>query len=167
MSNINEKKLVHEYNPSLRINENEKNINLSLNLLSFKVGLGKGYYKFENGTVVTATQYLGENKDLVGNAKKHRKALNEYCVGIARAILVLGRLVFEKNTDENDTIELTDKDGFLVSDEELQNQYRQDFQAGLMSKLTYLMKARGMSKEQAINEIKLINNDNPSLEDVI
>ncbi len=167
MENVNDKTLIQEYNPNLRMEDNEKNVNLALNLFSFKIGLGKGFYKFENGTVVTATQYLGENKDLVDNAKKHRKALNEYCVGIARAILVLGRLVFHENVDENDKISLTDKDGFLVSEEELQEQYRQDFQAGLMSKLTYLMKARGMSKQQALDEIALINESNPKIEEVI
>jgi len=167
LSNTNEDTLIHEYNPDLRGEENEKIVNFALNLYSFKLGLGKGYYKFENGTVVTATQYLGENKDLVGNAKKHRRALNDYTVGIAKAILLLGRILFKKGTDENDTIQLTNKDGFLVSDEELQDQYRQDFQAGLMSKLTYLMKARGMTKEQAQAELKLVKADNPSMDDLL
>lgn len=167
MNSINEEPLIHEYNPDLRIDDNEKAINLSLNLYSFKLGLGKGYYKFENGTIVTATQYLGENKDLVGNAKKHRSALNEYCVGLARSILLLGRLVFGEQLNENDEMDLIDKDGFLVSDEELQEQYRQDFQAGLMSKLTYLMKARGMTEEQAKNELELAREDNPQLKDLI
>ena len=167
LSNTNEDTLIHEYNPDLRGEENEKIVNFALNLYSFKLGLGKGYYKFENGTVVTATQYLGENKDLVGNAKKHRRALNDYTVGIAKAILLLGRILFKKGTDENDTIQLTNKDGFLVSDEELQDQYRQDFQAGLMSKLTYLMKARHMTKEQAQAELELVKADNPSMDDLL
>lgn len=167
MSNVNEDTLIHEYNPDLRAEEGEKRINMALNLYSFKIGLGKGYYKFENGTVVTATQYLGENKDLVGNAKKHRRALNSYTVGIARAILLLGRILFNENTDENDEIQLTNKDGFLVSDEELQEQYRQDFQAGLMSKKTYLMKARGMTEEQALKELEEVQKDNPTLESLL
>ena len=167
MSSANDDTLIHEYNPDLRVEENEKGTNFALNLYSFKIGLGKGYYKFENGTVVTATQYLGENKDLVGNAKKHRRALNDYTTGIARAILLLGRILFNKGTDENDNIQLTNKDGFLVSDEELQDQYRQDFQAGLMSKLTYLMKARHMTKEQAEAELELVKKDNPSMDDLL
>jgi len=167
LSNANDDALIHEYNPDLRAEENEKIVNFALNLYSFKIGLGKGYYKFENGTVVTATQYLGENKDLVGNAKKHRRALNDYTVGIARAILLLGRILFKKGTDENGNINLTNKDGFLVSDEELQEQYRQDFQAGLMSKKTYLMKARGMTEEQALAELKLVKEDNPSMDDLL
>ena len=167
MSSANEDTLIHEYNPNLRVNENENAVNLALNLYSFKLGLGKGRYKFEGGSVVTATQYIGENQDLVSNAKKHRSALNDYTVGIARAILLLGRLLFSANTDENDEIQLTNKDGFLVSDEELQEQYRQDFQAGLMSKLTYLMKARGMTEEQARKELALVREDNPSIKELI
>lgn len=167
LDSVNDKELIHEYNPDLRTDENEKGINLNLNLFSFKLGLGKGRYKFENGTVVTATQYVGENQDLVQNAKKHRNALNEYTVGIARSVLLLGKLLFGYNLDENDDISLTNKDGFLVSDEELQEQYRQDLDKGLMSKLTYLMKARGMTKEQAQQELALAREDNPQLSDLI
>lgn len=166
MDNIEQEPLIHEYNPDLRIADNETSINLSLNLLAFKMGMGK-YYRFDNGTVVTATQYIGENKDLVSNAKKHRSAVNEYTVGIARAILLVGRLLFNEQVTEEDTITLTDKDGFLISDEELQERYRQDFQAGLMSKKSYLMKARGYSEEQAIKELQEINAETPSVEAII
>ena len=167
LSNTNDQTLIHEYNPDLRAEDNEKIINFALNLFSFKIGLGKGFYKFENGTVVTATQYLGENKDLVGNAKKHRRALNTYTVGIARAILLLGRILFGEKVNEDDKIQLTNKDGFLISDEELQQQYREDFKNGLMSKVTYLMKARGMSEEQAKQEIEKANQDNVGIDDIL
>lgn len=166
MDNVTEKPLIYEYNPSLRISENEQAINLALNIFAFKCGMGK-YYRFDNGTVVTATQYIGENKDLVSNAKKHRSAVNEYVVGIAKAILFLGRTLFKQPVTEEDEINLTDKDGFLISDEELQDRYRQDFQAGLMSKKSYLMKARGMSEEQALKEIADANADNPTVEQII
>lgn len=166
MDNITESPLIHEYNPDLRVTDNEKAVNFALNMYAFKIGLGK-YYRFENGTVVTATQYIGENKDLVANAKKHRNAVNEYTVGIAKAILFIGRILFNEDVTEEDEIELTDKDGFLISDEELQDRYRQDFQAGLISKKTYLMKARGYSEEQAIKELQEINTDNPSIEAII
>ena len=166
LDNVNDKPLIYEYNPSLRTSENEQSINLSLNLFAFKCGMGK-YYRFDNGTVVTATQYIGENKDLVSNAKKHRSAVNEYVVGIAKSVLFLGRTLFNQPVTEEDNIVLTDKDGFLISDEELQDRYRQDFQAGLMSKKKYLMKARGMSEEQAQQEIEEAKKDNPTVVDII
>lgn len=164
--NANDKTLIQEYNPDLRIDDDEKAINLALNLTAFKCGMGK-YYRFENGTVVTATQYIGENKDLVSNAKKHRNAVNEYVIGIVKAILFIGRTLFNENVTEDDEITLTDKDGFLISDEELQDRYRQDYKEGLMSKKKYLMKARGMSEEQAIKEIEEANADNPTVEQII
>jgi A118 family predicted phage portal protein len=167
MDSANESPLITEHNPDLRTTANEEGNNFALNLYAFKIGLGKGYYRFENGTVVTATQYLGENKDLVGNAKKHRSALNEYTIGIAKAILLLGRLLFKQPVTEEDEITLTDKDGFLISDEELQDRYRQDLQAGLMSKKSYLMKARNMTEQQAEQELAQINEDNPSISDLI
>ena len=162
----NDETLIHEYNPELRVAEDEQAINLALNLFAFKCGMGK-YYRFDNGTVVTATQYIGENKDLVSNAKKHRSAVNEYVVGIAKAILFIGRTLFNEPVTEEDEINLTDKDGFLISDEELQERYRQDYQAGLMSKKKYLMKARGMSEEQALQEIEEAKKDNPTVEQII
>lgn len=167
VNNANSDALIHEYNPSLRTDENERNINLSLSLYSFKIGLGKARYKFENGNIVTATQYVGDNQDLVSNAKKHRKALNKYTVGIARAILLLGRILFNESVNEEDNIELTNKDGFLVDDETLQEQYRQDFKDGLMSKKTYLMKARGMSEADAEAELALVREQNPSINDIL
>ena len=162
----NDETLIHEYNPELRVAEDEQAINLALNLFAFKCGMGK-YYRFDNGTVVTATQYIGENKDLVSNAKKHRNAVNEYVVGIAKAILFIGRTLFNEPVTKEDEINLTDKDGFLISDEELQERYRQDYQAGLMSKKKYLMKARGMSEEQALQEIEEAKKDNPTVEQII
>lgn len=167
VNSANNDALIHEYNPSLRTDENERNINLALSLFSFKIGLGKARYKFENGNIVTATQYVGDNQDLISNAKKHRKALNEYTVGIARAILLLGRILFNQGTNEEDNIELTNKDGFLVDDETLQEQYRQDFKDGLMSKKTYLMKARGMSEADAEAELALVKEQNPSINDIL
>ena len=166
MDNVNEAPLIKEYNPDLRIAEDEQAINLALNVYAFKCGMGK-YYRFDNGTVVTATQYIGENKDLVSNAKKNRSAVNQYLVGIAKAVLFIGRTLFKENVTEEDEINITDKDGFLISDEELQDRYRQDFKDGLMSKKKYLMKARGMSEEQAIKEIAEANEDNPTVEQII
>lgn len=157
---INDKPLVTEYNPDLRVDENEKGINFALSVLAFKCGLGKSYYKFEDGNVVTATQAILDNKDLVGNAKKHRSSVNKYTTGIVRAILLLGRLLFnEKGLDENDDINLVDKDGFLISEEDLKEQYMQEINAGLRTKASYLMKFYGLTEEQAKEELNKINEE--------
>lgn len=156
---VNADTLIHEYNPDLRETENENGLNLALNILAFKSGLGKAYYKFEQGGVVTATQVILDNKDLVGNAKKHRSALNKYTIGIVRSILMIGRLFFNEKVDENDTINLVDKDGFLNSEEDQKEEYRNEMSMGLRSKVGYLMKFYGMSEEEAKKELALVNEE--------
>lgn len=150
---VNAETLVHEYNPNLRETENENGLNLALNILAFKSGLGKAYYKFEQGGVVTATQAILDNKDLVGNAKKHRSALNKYTIGIVRSILMLGRLFFNENVDENDTINLVDKDGFLNSEEDQKEEYMTEIAAGLRQPWEYRVKFFGEDEETAKNMV--------------
>lgn len=150
---VNAETLVHEYNPDLRETENENGLNLALNILAFKSGLGKAYYKFEQGGVVTATQAILDNKDLVGNAKKHRSALNKYTVGIVRSILMIGRLFFNENVDENDTINLVDKDGFLNSEEDQKEEYMTEIAAGLRQPWEYRVKFFGEDEETAKNMV--------------
>src|SRR5574344_1734820 len=150
---VNAETLVHEYNPDLRETENENGLNLALNILAFKSGLGKAYYKFEQGGFVTATQAILDNKDLVGNAKKHRSALNKYTVGIVRSILMLGRLFFNENVDENDTINLVDKDGFLNSEEDQKEEYMTEIAAGLRQPWEYRVKFFGEDEETAKNMV--------------
>ena len=124
-------------------------MNLALNILAFKSGLGKAYHKFEQGGVVTATQAILDNKDLVGNAKKHRSALNKYTIGIVRSILMIGRLFFNENVDENDTINLVDKDGFLNSEEDQKEEYMTEIAAGLRQPWEYRVKFFGEDEETA------------------
>lgn len=160
-STPNDKPLITEYNPSLREDENEKGVDFALNSLSFKCGMGKGYYRMQaDGSIVTATQAILDNKDLVANAKKHRNAVNEYTVGIVRALLLLGRLLFNNTSlDENDEINLVDKDGFMISEEDLKEQYLQEISAGLRSKVSYIMKFEGKSEEEALKELQLIQQE--------
>lgn len=168
-STVNDQPLITEYNPCLRVDENENGTNFALNLLAFKCGMGKNYYKLDsNGSVATATQVLLDNKDLVGNAKKHRSAVNDYTVGLIRAILLLGKLVFKQtDLDEDDSITLVDRDGFMVSEEDLKEQYMQEISSGLRSKTSYLVKFYGMTEEEAMDELKLIDEeDKINVEDI-
>lgn len=160
----NDDPLITEYNPELREEENENGVTFALNSLAFKCGMGKSYYKLDStGSVVTATQAILDNKDLVSNAKKHRSAVNDYSVGIVKAILLLGKILFnEQNLDEEDEINLVDKDGFMISEEDLKEQYMQEISAGLRSKTSYIMKFYGKTEEEAKKELKLIDEEERS-----
>lgn len=149
LDSVNDKMLIHEFNPDLREGDNENGLNFALNMLAFKSELGKNFYRFEHGQVITATQALIDNRDLTGNAKKHRNAVNEYTIGVIRSILLLGRLLFNEDLDENDEITLVDKDGFLISDEELKQQYLNEISIGLRQPWEYRAKFFGEDEETA------------------
>lgn len=160
MENANENGLIHEYNPDLRINDNTTGLQFMLDLLSFKSLLGNKYYEFNNsGSVVTATQYLGERQDLTINARKYRANVDEFIINICHGILLLGRILFKKDVNENDKIEIENTDGFLISTEDLKEQYMQEISAGLRSKISYMMKFMGMNEEEAKKELALINEE--------
>ena len=65
LENTDTKKFIMEFNPALRVDENTKAVQSALDYLSFKCGLGNKHYQFNSGTVVTATQYTGDQQDLI------------------------------------------------------------------------------------------------------
>ena len=94
------------------------------------------------------------------NAKKYRDNVNEFIGGIIKASLLLGRLVLKEKVTEDCNVEVTNRDGVLVSDEEIKEQYRQEYNMGLISKITYLMKINNWTEEEAREELQKIEDEN-------
>ena len=159
MENVNADGLIHEYNPDLRIEDNKSGLQFFLDLLSFKCGLGTKYYQFDqSGGMVTATQVMMDRNDLVNNAKKYRENVDEFVTNICRGILLLGRILFKENVNEYDNIKVETQDGFLISTEDLKEQYIQEIAAGLRQPWEYRVKFFGETEEVAkamINDIEI------------
>lgn len=149
ISNIKENPVVTEYNPDLRVAEDKEGIQFALNMLSFKAGLGTKYYEFNGTSVVTATQYVGDRQDLVSNANKHRKRVDEFVSGIGKAILLLGRILFKENVTEDCLVTITDKDGFMVDTETAKNEFRKDIAQGIRKHWEYRVKFLGEDEKTA------------------
>ena len=147
--NIKDNPVVTEYNPDLRVAEDKEGIQFALNMLSFKAGLGTKYYEFNGTSVVTATQYVGDRQDLVSNANKHRKRVDEFVSGIGKAILLLGRILFKENVTEDCLVTITDKDGFMVDTETAKNEFRKDIAQGIRKTWEYRVKFLGEDEETA------------------
>ena len=151
MENLKTEPAIKEYNPDLRVEEDTAGIQFALNVLAFKSGLGTGYYKFDSGrgTVITATQYVGDRQDLIANANKHRKNVDEFVCGIGKAILLLGRILFKKPVTEDCIVKITDKDGFMVDTETAKQEFRQDIAQGIRQAWEYRVKFFGEDEEKA------------------
>ncbi len=149
INNIKENPVVTEYNPELRVEEDKAGIQFALNILSFKAGLGTKYYEFNGSSVVTATQYVGDRQDLIENANKHRKSVDEFVSGICKSILLLGRVLFKEKVTEDCTVTITDKDGFMVDTETAKQEFRQDIAQGIRQAWEYRVKFLGETEEVA------------------
>lgn len=160
MQNINDDPAVKEYNPDLRVEEDKAGVQFALDLTSFKCSLGTKRYQFNGSTVVTATQYNGDNQDLVRNANKYRRRLDSYIQNICRGLLLFGRILFGQNVTEEDEIKLEDVDGFLVDTESKYNEMRQEVSMGYRSKKSYLMKRYKLTEEEALAMLKEVEDEN-------
>lgn len=149
ITNIKKDPVVTEYNPELRVEEDKEGIQFALDMLSFKAGLGTKYYEFNGTSVVTATQYVGDRQDLVVNANKHRKSVDEFVSGICKAILLLGRALFKESVTEDCIVTITDKDGFMVDTETAKQEFRQDIAQGIRQPWEYRVKFLGEDEEKA------------------
>lgn len=97
-----EKELVYEYNPKIRIEEIEKTFELALSLVSMTFGYGMRRYSFQNGRVQTATEYSGERQDSLQELNMQRDGAKKYISEIIAAIrwfLSIGSNFIE-STDE-------------------------------------------------------------------
>lgn len=89
------KEPIKEYNPSIRSKELSEGIELVLDILSFKCGLGHGYYKFSNGTVQkTAREVISANSDLYRNVCKMQIAIEKNIYSIIRGLLYVSNYIF-------------------------------------------------------------------------
>lgn len=152
MANLKEDPAITEYNPTLRVQEDTEGIQFALNMFSFKCGLGTEYYRFSTAKgkgSVTATQYVGDRQDLMVNAYKHRKNVDEFVSGICKAILLLGRILFKEEVTEDCIVKVTDKDGFMVDTETAKQEFRQDIAQGIRQTWEYRVKFFGEDEATA------------------
>lgn len=142
-------KPITEVNMDIRADAHSKAINDDLNLLSFRVGFGTQRYKFEKGTMTTATQVISENSDMYRTIKKHELVLESVIKELICIIAHLGMI--SKETNVNDDIEIAiDFDDSIIEDKSTERaQDRQDVSMGAMSLTEYRAKWYGETQEEA------------------
>ena len=99
--------------------------------------------------MVTATQYSGDRQDLMKNAQKYRDNLDNFVEKLIKAILLLGRIVYKANVTEDCEVKVVNKDGLLVTDEEIKEQYMREIASGLRQAWEYRQKFFGEDEETA------------------
>ena len=149
----NTKEALHEVNMELRTEQHEQAINNDLNLLSFKCGFGTQYYRFERGTVATATQVISENSDMYRTIRKHEIILQDVLTDLIRTIIRLGKTANVPGLVENTDI-VIDFDDSIIEDKQTERaEDRKDVAMGAMGLPEYRAKWYGETEEVAASKL--------------
>ena len=148
---------IYEVNMELRTEQHSKALNDDLNYLSMKCGFGTERYKFEKGTVATATQVISENSDMYRSLCKHEIVLQSALEELIRIIIRLGITLGEPLKED---VEVTiNFDDSIIEDKEAERQRdRQDVSMGAMGVDEYRAKWFGETLEQARKNLPVQNN---------
>lgn len=135
---------------TLRVEEHDKALQTSLNLLSDAVGFGMDHYTFRDGKVYTnQTQIISSNSKMFRRLKKHEAVLEKSLIDLTKAIVYLAT---GKVTDKDISIDFDDS---IIEDKaEKQKQALLEYNAGLIDKVQYYMQTRNMDESTAVTFIK-------------
>jgi A118 family predicted phage portal protein len=131
-----------------------------LNALSSKCGFGNNHYKFDNGSIATATQVVSEHSDMFETLKKHEKVLEAVLIELCRILLRCGNLYMGLGLDEDVEISV-DFDDSIIEDK--QAEFSRDMQllsAGIMN--AYEIRMKYMNEDEATARAAL-----PQMDDLV
>lgn len=132
---------------TLRTVEHNTGIQDQLNILSSKCGFGETYYRFNGGSVATATQVISENSTMFRTIKKMEIVLEQALVELCRILLRMGNTAMNAGLNEDVEISI-DFDDSIIEDK--QTDFSRDMQllsAGIMNDWEFRM--RWMNEDEA------------------
>ncbi len=148
---INDDNFIKEIDMSLRANEHEIALQNRLNLLSAKCGFGENHYKFEQGSITTATQIISENSSLFRTLKKHEIILECAIRELVQILLWLGNQYLNLSLNEKAEVAI-DFDDSIIEDRQTElTDMRLDVSAGLLKPELYIMKKYKVDEQTAKN----------------
>lgn len=147
---------VKEIDFSLRTQEHIEAINADLDWLSSNVGLGGNFYKFDGQSTKTATEVISENSDAFRTKVHYDIITNDVIYDLVKVICEMEGIKTNKITIIPDDSIIEDK-----NTEQLRAQ--QEVTAGLRSKKSYLMDIKGMSEQEADEELQKIQEEKMSM----
>lgn len=124
--------IIQPIDMNLRTVEHSQGLQDNLNILSSKCGFGEQYYKFDHGSIATATQIVSENSTLFRSIKKHEIILESLLVNLCRSILRIGNNYMSAGLNEDVEISVDFDDSIIENRERDEARVYQMLAAGLM-----------------------------------
>ena len=132
--------IIQPIDMQLRTAEHSEAIRIQLNLLSSKCGFGENHYRFDRGSITTATQVISENSTMFRTIKKHEIILESAIKELCRIILHMGNTAMGAGLNEDAEVTIDFDDSIIEDKTTERNNDRQDLAAGIMNDWEYRMK---------------------------
>ena len=152
--------ILQQVDMTLRTAEFNTGMQDMLNILSSKCGFGENHYKFNQGSIATATQVISENSTMFRTIKKHEILLEQAIKELCRTLLRMGNRYMEAGLNEEVQISV-DFDDSIIEDK--QTDFLRDMQllsAGIMNDWEFRM--RWMNEDEATAKAAL-----PKMQDMV
>lgn len=160
---LDQEKLIHEYNPELRVQDNKDGVQGHLDYLSFKCGFGTKRYQFNAGNVVTATQYSGDKQELMQWASKHYIIIEQALQSLAKAVLWIGKTIIGESVNPDAQVNIMFDDSVIIDKESERLRDLGEVRDGLLQKYEFRMRYYG---EDEVTAKKMVAS-NPSDDDLM
>lgn len=146
-----EKSVIQEYNPEIRIEQITKAFELVLSLLSMSFGYGTKKYTFENGKITTATEYIGTKQDSMQELNKQRKQASDYIEDIIHAAMWFSNTFLSTSYNVEEPLSIEFDDSYIEDKQAKLESMRADALSFDIPQLIiwYLMDAYNISEEEA------------------
>lgn len=155
---FNKDSMLQHSSEDLRTDKLQNVVQFQLNILSAKVGFGQERYKFDGNSIQTATGVISENSDMFRTLKKHEQVLDNSLKTIIKAI-AYAATTFGPYNIRAENITINYDDSIIEDTGAKQIRAQSEVGAGLRSKMNYMTDVRGLGKKQAEDELKLINSE--------
>ena len=150
---VGEQMPVTVFNPDLRTAQTEQAINDALSLLSWRCGLGNGYFSFDRATgLKTATEVVASNSQLARNIRRHQRAFGKAMCGVVRGAYAMelaaaeGRHVADADVPQ---VDVAWDDSVIVDEETERAAMKDDIARGLCPAWVYPVRYYGMGEADA------------------
>ena len=143
---------------ALRVGDHATALQTQLNILSQAVGFGSNGFKWEEGSISTATQIISQNSELFRTLKKHETLLRDTIVDMARGLLYVEATFGGDAAIKLDADITVDFDDSIIEDTaEIRRQAMLELQTGLISKTEYFRQVYKLTDQQALEyETKML-----------
>ncbi len=141
--------ILQQVDMTLRTAEFNTGMQDMLNILSSKCGFGENHYKFDRGSIATATQVISENSTLFRTIKKHEILLEQAITELCRTLLRMGNKFMGAGLDEEVEISIDFDDSIIEDKGQDFNRDVQLLNAGIMNDWEFRMRWMNEDEETA------------------